>query len=387
MTGATSADERLPLSALVSQLLVAFTIEFDNEFEHRMPHRTTNHGSSGGPVPGGGRVPWLVSMAMWVSCMRYVPEDGIPVRELTSRAGLTARSAQLMLKRMSAWWGYLTVRPDPADTRPKPPPADWLVRPTRAGRRAQLVWEPLTSEIEERWQARFGDAEVTQFRAALRDIVSQLGPGLPDCLSVWELRSGPRPATTGSGQNEMLTLPALMAKVVLAFGLGFQSESGLSLGPYTEGGGSRLKVTANVLRVLGHGPARVADIPDRTGVAKIEVDNWLGALDKHGYLTIGAGPSGTRFRVAELTPSGRQALDAYHRWAGAVESQWRERFGRGPVSALRISAERLLIGPAAQELWRGIEPYPDGWRAQVRRPSTLPHYPVLTHRGGFPDGS
>ena len=30
---------RLPLSALLSQVLVAFTIEFDNEFEHQMPTR------------------------------------------------------------------------------------------------------------------------------------------------------------------------------------------------------------------------------------------------------------------------------------------------------------------------------------------------------------
>jgi hypothetical protein len=71
---------RGPLSALVSQLLVAFTIEFDNEFEHRMPHRTTNYGSTGGPESGLGRVPWLVSMAMWVHCLRYVPENGIPAR-------------------------------------------------------------------------------------------------------------------------------------------------------------------------------------------------------------------------------------------------------------------------------------------------------------------
>jgi methyltransferase (TIGR00027 family) len=32
---------RLPLSALLSQALVAFTIEVDNECEHRIPHRTT----------------------------------------------------------------------------------------------------------------------------------------------------------------------------------------------------------------------------------------------------------------------------------------------------------------------------------------------------------
>jgi len=32
-------NRRLPLSALLSQALVAFTIEFDKEFEHRAPHR------------------------------------------------------------------------------------------------------------------------------------------------------------------------------------------------------------------------------------------------------------------------------------------------------------------------------------------------------------
>ncbi len=32
-------DGRPPLSALLSQAMVAFTIEFDNEFERQMPHR------------------------------------------------------------------------------------------------------------------------------------------------------------------------------------------------------------------------------------------------------------------------------------------------------------------------------------------------------------
>jgi hypothetical protein len=45
----------LPLLALLSQVLVAFTIEF----ERQMPHRTTLHGPS---AIGDG--PWLVSMVM-----------------------------------------------------------------------------------------------------------------------------------------------------------------------------------------------------------------------------------------------------------------------------------------------------------------------------------
>ncbi len=65
----------LPLSTLLSQTLVAFTVEFDNEFEHRMPHRTTNHG-------GTPHAPWLVSLAMWSNCMAFVGEDGVHVDEL-----------------------------------------------------------------------------------------------------------------------------------------------------------------------------------------------------------------------------------------------------------------------------------------------------------------
>src|ERR1700681_2000783 len=73
---------RLPLPTLLSHALVAFTIEFDNEFEHRVPHRTTNHGSTGSRSS-----PWLVSMVMWLMFMRFVPGDGIAVRELQELTG------------------------------------------------------------------------------------------------------------------------------------------------------------------------------------------------------------------------------------------------------------------------------------------------------------
>lgn len=41
----------------------------------------------------------------------------------------------------------------------------------------------------------------------------------------------------------------------------------------------------------------------------------------------------------------------------------------------------------AQRLFEGLEPYPENWRAKVARPQTLPHYPMVLHRGGYPDGS
>jgi DNA-binding MarR family transcriptional regulator len=391
MPDTAPAGERLPLSALVSQLLVAFTIEFDNEFEHRMPHRTTRHGpnthgmTEHGATPGAGRAPWLVSMAMWVHCMRHVPEHGIPAGDLARRSQLSRKSAQGLVKRLSQWWGYLTVAPDPADGRVKQPPSAWLVRPTAAGRQAQRVWEPLTAEIEDRWRERFGAAAIAELRASLGAIAGQLDVVLPDYLPVGEPRLDKGPAP-----QEVATLPlsALMSHVLLAFALDFDRESDLSLGIYTADGVSRLAVSANVLRVLGDQPARAAGVPARTGVAKMAVDNWLGSLEEHRYLASGRDPAGSRFRVATLTSRGLHARDVYHRWASTVEDRWAQRFSAQPVRELRNSAGRLVTAPGdSSPLWRGIEPYPGGWRAQVPRPQALPHYPVVSHRGGFPDGS
>jgi DNA-binding MarR family transcriptional regulator len=71
-------------------------------------------------------------------------------------------------------WGYVVVERDPADSRADPPRSDWLVRPTRGGRKAQEVWRPLTGETEERWRARFGNDEVEKLVTTLRSLVSQL---------------------------------------------------------------------------------------------------------------------------------------------------------------------------------------------------------------------
>ena len=43
---------RLPLSTLLSQALVAFTIEFDNEAEQRSVHSTTRGPAAGDAAPG-----------------------------------------------------------------------------------------------------------------------------------------------------------------------------------------------------------------------------------------------------------------------------------------------------------------------------------------------
>jgi DNA-binding MarR family transcriptional regulator len=143
--------------------LVAFTIECDNEFERQMPHRTSNYGSTAGRG-----TPWPVSMAMWWTCMRFVGEDGITVTEL-ARCARTGTNLPGMLR-----WGYISVEPDPADARPRPPRSDWVIYATPAGRKAQEVWRPLTGVIEARWAARFGTDEIANLRESLQAIAAQL---------------------------------------------------------------------------------------------------------------------------------------------------------------------------------------------------------------------
>jgi hypothetical protein len=38
-------------------------------------------------------------------------------------------------------------------------------------------------------------------------------------------------------------------------------------------------------------------------------------------------------------------------------------------------------------LLEGIPAFPDGWRAKVPKAETLPSFPMVLHRGGYPDGS
>ena len=278
------------------------------------------------------------------------------------------------------------VEPDPADSRPKPPHSAWVIRATPKGRQAQEVWRPLFGAIEKRWQARFGADQIEKLRESLWALVRQFDVELPDCLPILghgmfsrepaSQRAAPREIQ--APRDSSLPLSALLSKVLLAFAIEFESESEVSLA-----------ISANVVRVLDENGVRVRDLPVLTGVSKEAISMALGVLQKRGIVVVESDQAGSRTKVARLTRKGREAQNAYHRLLGAIEARWQERFGKHNVRSLRDPLERLVGEPTAQNspLFRGLEPYPDGWRASVRKPTTLPHFPMVLHRGGFPDGS
>lgn len=385
-----------PLPTLLSEVLVAFTIEFDNEAEHRMPHSTAARGRT----PGALYAPWLTSMVMWFNCMRFVGGEGVTVREL-ERLARTGTNLNGMER-----WGYVRVAPDPAHRRPKPPRSAWLIRAKPGGRIAQEIWGPLFKVIEKRWEERFGEPEVRELRESLRAIVNQLDPKLPDCLPIlgWGLFSSeqsakPRALAVAAARDRRakadsesgpdssvsdLTLPSLLSRVLLAFAIEFESESEVSLA-----------IGANVLRLFGEAgdpeqpSVRIRDIPRLSGVSKEAIAMAAGHLAKRGYAEIEEESPGSKVKVLVLTPKGRRARELYFQLLSSIEDRWQKRFGARDISRLRKSLEPLVGDGGAQgsPLFSGLEPYPEGWRASVRRPEVLPHYPMVLHRGGYPDGS
>ncbi|HEY6489723.1 MAG: hypothetical protein WCC26_17195 [Terracidiphilus sp.] len=370
----TAIDARLPLPTLLSQALVAFTIEFDNEAEHRLPHRTSDYGLSAG---AGFHAPWLVSMAMWSNCMRFVGQDGITVRNLHRRARTPTNLAGMLR------WGYVTVSPGAVEGKAKAPQWAAVVRPTEGGRIAQRIWQPLFGEIEARWEQRFGQAPVDRLRSSLRDVAGQLDPALPCCMPIlgYGLNHDDRLTNLSppeTAENEQRNLPELLAKVVVAFALDFERGSGLGLA-----------IAANVLRVMYEKGVPVRDLPRRTGVSKESLKVALGFLGKRKLAAIERDPAGGPFMMARLTKTGAASQGICRALCASTEAQWQTRFGVEALEAVRGPLEELAGDgtPERSPLFRGLEPYPEGWRAKTRRPSTLPHFPMVLHRGGFPDGS
>jgi DNA-binding MarR family transcriptional regulator len=351
--------EPVPLPTLLSQALVAFTIEFDNEAEHRLTDRTT---VAAGPAGA----PWLVSQVMWANVLQYVGAEGVRVAELHARAR-TTRDSLGGLQR----WGYVVVHGEPA--------ADPLVGITSAGRSAQEIWRPLALEVEGRWRGRFGPQAVETLRRALEEVVGRFDVELPDYLPiVYPTSNGkaeipPRTAfAPASRADRSPDLSVLLAQALLGFTLDFEAGSKISL-----------PISANTLRVLTPTGVRVRELPLLTGVSKEANAMAVGFLERHGCAAVEPDASASRGKVVRLTAKGQRAQAKYVRVLGAAEEEWVARFGPEAVQALREALERV-VGPA---LLDGVRPYPDGWRASVRPPSTLPHYPMVLHRGGYPDGS
>ena len=128
-------------------------------------------------------------------------------------------------------------------------------------------------------------------------------------------------------------------------------------------------------------------------------------IDDEGTPGGGAARAGTANSSWAACSAGAMSTSPLRR-SSHPKATWRSatRSARWPLTeeasrgALRRTRPLTSSGSRSRTWWAtgrtsvlpsrlGLEPYPDNWRAQVRRPETLPHYPMVLHRGGYPDGS
>ncbi|MFC5863551.1 hypothetical protein ACFPT7_14690 [Acidicapsa dinghuensis] len=367
-----------PLTALLSYALVAFTIEFDNEAEHRLPHATTLYGRT----PGALAAPWLASLAMWTNCMQHLQEGPITVAELERRARTPANLPGMVR------WGYIRIQPAPSDARPKPPRSEWLITLKPGGQLAIEIWRPLQAEIEDRWRNRFGADLYSGLRQSLAAIVSRFDPALPDCMPILKFGlfcyEGRRPAkksrVTASAQKidpEKLPLSALLAKPLLSLAIDYETGSPVSMA-----------IAANILRLVPDQGLRLKDLPALSGVSKESIAMAMTFLKARGMAIEAPESPGSRFRAITLTDLGRALRDEQPHRLREIEHSWEQKFGE-PLKTLREQLREITGDGTAHSspLFLGLKPYLGGWRSKALTPAVLPNFPMVLHRGGWPDGS
>jgi hypothetical protein len=381
LTPANSAATR-PLSVLLSQVLVAFTVEFDNEFERRM-------GEAGYP---GARL----SLVVWANLLQFVGESGLSVRELGVKSFAPGGRVQFQLGCLERW-RFVVLQSGP-ERRPgwgsgRGMRADWIVRLTPRGLAASRIWPPLFGEIERRWETRFGREEIGRLREALQVVADQLDVELPDGLP--GNGEGPEefPPRVGRARGG-LPLPTLLSHLLLTFRLDFERESALPL-----------ELCANTLRVLGETPVRAAELPRLTGTSPETSDiGW----QLKPYVVVAPDPARSRGKVVRLSPRGLSAQRIYHRLIRDIEQRWEKRFGRDAIAVLRESLQGLFgrlaeglippqgtvragdqapalgrrdVGVAARQRMRDLVAQTEAF---LRDPQgTLPHYPAWDMNRGF----
>jgi DNA-binding MarR family transcriptional regulator len=329
----------------LSAAFVAFTIEVDDAAEGRIAHRTTR----GGDGREGGKGTWLVSLAMYRNCMQWLPATGLSTAELVATARTSTNFAGM--KR----WGYIEIDGD-------------TVRPTRRGARAREVWDGVPDEIEARWTERFG----TALRPALVPLVEQLDPGLPDTMPIihqgWHTRREEEPERLrGPVAVVDLGLDSLLARPLSTFALESEASGKLSLALH-----------ANLLAVLDENPTPLRDLADATGIHRAQIDNAVGYLERARLADVIPPPGAKRGRSVALTPRGTNAKARGAAKLAKLEAAWDERHG---ARLARVREALASIAPTDPE-------HPPGtWRAESKPLARLPRFPLVTHRGGFPDGA
>jgi len=314
------------------------------------------------------RRPWLVSASVWQNLLRFLGDEGLPrsvaEKSATELAGLRR-------------WGYVRLDDDRLSL-------------TWAGRFADRVWTELEPAIERRWRDRFGVDRIDGLRAALAPFAAGVTTRTPRSVPQLGFANGGRlrpPVELGRGDPvalERLDLGTLLARALTLATLAYERESDYSaaigfdvLEPLVEAGGELTRV----------------ELVARSGVSAEAMSSFLGRLTTGGAVV--ARRVGRSVSVA-LTRVGAEAMELHDDAVAAGEAALAA--VAGAEASDRLAAALAAIRDDTDGLRQTLEPPEGAWRswppyaartaAMSADPTgRLPRQPVITHRGGFPDGA
>jgi hypothetical protein len=310
--------ESLPLSALLSKTLVAYTVEADDLFELEM-------------LEAGGEK--YLSLAGWLNWLRFVTEEGITVAELARCPGAAYERAAFVVGCLERWH-LVVLEPDPG----KPARSgkagrrqgfgsmqgvgkEWTVHLSSAGSLANEIWPGALEEIERRWPARFGADTTDGLRDVLSKVVESFEAELPWALpSGWLAQGDSGPASRGEVEVARRPLGALLAQALRVWALEFNSDSRVPLG-----------ICANTLRVLTREGVRAGELARLTGISP-EMSDYGWQLK--GLAEVLPDPA-RRGKLVRLTERGSAVQRRYSRLSVEIEQGWEDRHGAGSTLRLR----------------------------------------------------
>jgi hypothetical protein len=139
------------------------------------------------------------------------------------------------------------------------------------------------------------------------------------------------------------------------------------------------------------------DLHRDAGVSKEAMSGCVKLLEDLEYIDIDI--TG-KTKIVILTDTGSRAQAKYRRVLRETELHWRAQYGENVIDDLRAGLEDLFLVDDNDEflMAEGLRVHEEDWRAHppyvaqteliLEDPETyLPHYPMISHRGGFPDGS
>jgi hypothetical protein len=325
------AETTRPLSALLSQALVALTIELDGEFEKQM--RVSGYAGAS------------LSVVIWSTLVRFLAGASLSVRKLAAQSLSSEKRVKFELGCLERW-NFITLEAGPADDRSvaarrdgwgsgRGIRSDWIVRPTTKGHRAIQIWTPLFDEIESRWLERFGSDDLGRLRLSLEEIATRLDVNLPHGIpGPWEPDVTYKARATH--ETVPLPLPSLLSQLLLAFAIEFQRESR-----------APLWLCGNTLRVLGDQPIPESEIPHLTGCSP--ETSGIGWQIKP-YIIVESAPPPSRGKLVRLSPLGLRARESYYNVTSAVEKRWETQFGMQKIRRLRKSLSDLFVARRGDRL-------------------------------------